>query len=478
MTKAIEKSAYDEFLSKGYWGGGACAPQPAPGVKKPDPTPAGEGQANRMLVPGPSKSWRAYCLNTADKAHIPAGYTYLGQLIGHDMGSSVRMAEMPVTLRGSAQTRQRFNLIDAPLSLETIYGPGPSMLSHVFDPATLLFRIGSRERISRTIGTPGLRIRALYDRRNRDTLMLHELAAIWMKYHNRIATQVAANGGFDPAQAYGIARRHVVRAWHRIIRGDFLPHLMDPAVTAMSPGKMALVPELDETTLLHGLFRAFHCMPRSIYQLRRGKSDSHFLHHLLLGPDGSSRAEKDRWSIDWSLFLSDDAGATKTGMTASSSPDLILSEGKHLRVLDLKTATETGPLALGNPGLQGWLAQINPNWCDQMSAGALAAGFLAFWNGYAAGHPDAAKSRGKAMDGLDADAMRAMPLYEIIKIEAQLYGLQGRLGPFGSLLLRRSIEASIDRLEFSENPQKAKAPELPELPGSMLELITNLQQGE
>ena len=48
-----------------------------------------------------SRSWRDRSI--ASKDHIPVGYTYFGQLIGHDLGNSTPLANAPF-VRDSGDT--------------------------------------------------------------------------------------------------------------------------------------------------------------------------------------------------------------------------------------------------------------------------------------------------------------------------------------------------------------------------------------
>lgn len=83
--------------------------------------------------------WRNACLQRVGQ--IPAGYTDLAQLMGHDMGNSVAVDAHPhVAPVGSAPLR-RYNVIENPLCLETIYGARPIQPGALYDPETLLFRL-------------------------------------------------------------------------------------------------------------------------------------------------------------------------------------------------------------------------------------------------------------------------------------------------------------------------------------------------
>lgn len=167
------------------------------------------------ILTKPNLEWRGECLRKV--GHIPSGYTYLAQLMGHDMGFSVPVGSVPHVDQASAtpddplavmRPAGRYNLIRNPFTLETIYGAGPALLSHLYDPQTLLFRLSPYEiraslqwpQLAADESSPRVPVRALYDERNRDTLMLHELTVAWMQYHNLCALRLQLEKSRNPMQ--------------------------------------------------------------------------------------------------------------------------------------------------------------------------------------------------------------------------------------------------------------------------------------
>ncbi len=398
--------------------------------------------------------WRIACL--AQAAHVPAGYTYLAQLMGHDMGSSISADAVPY-----AGTRApRYNLIDNPLTLETVYGPGPSLLAHVYDPETLLFRLTPGARLARiyargrdTISDVDPRpIRALYDERNRDTLMLHELTVAWMQFHNRNARALLA-GGASAFEAYCHARAHAVRVWHGILLGDVLPRFVHPEINALPPDRLPASWMLDETTLLHGLCRAFHALPLAAYHL--GRSGQHNLNTLLKRSYDISEAEAD-WFIDWPQFLGGQPGGPMTGMSASVAAELRAPVTAMAVIeLDRKAAIAAKPLRAGNADIRQAIADLPAAWRDRIAPAQLAADF--------------AESYPMAPIHMDAATLEWGPLFQFLMVEAQIHGRDGGFGPLGSALLRASVQGSASRVLLA--PETGQTRALPR-PQTMLDLIT------
>ncbi|PHQ70055.1 MAG: hypothetical protein COB97_05885 [Paracoccus sp.] len=454
-----------------------CAPGPAPALRVPDRVSIRGVQPNADPTDGAAyvtrqppeillrttPEWRRQCLTGA--AHIPSAYTYLGQLMGHDMGSSVALSSVPHVQRAEATDAvsilgpRRYNLIDNPLTLETVYGPGPMMLSHLYDPDTMLFRLTPGARLARVYrashdplsSSDDRPIRAMYDERNRDTLMLHELAVAWMQFHNLCARTLMANGA-SPFMAYAMVRAHVVRVWHGIVRDDVLPRFLHPDIAAIPADDLPPEWQLDETTLLHGLFRAFHSLPLAAYDL--GRHGVHNLADLLKAGYEISEAESD-WVIDWPLFFGERPGGPRTGLSASVAPELRAPvSAAAVIALDNTTAIDARPLRAGNNKIEAAIAGLPDPWPARLTPQAIAQDFQAR-------HPTSPVR-------VTSDMIEWGPLFQAVMIEAQLHGQKGGLGPLGSALLRGSIAGSINRVILA--PERGEARDLPR-PETMMKLI-------
>ncbi|MBM1691603.1 hypothetical protein [Sulfitobacter geojensis] len=412
-----------------------------------------------------TREWRNHCLTGKEK--IPAGYTYFGQLIGHDLGRSLPLEQVPHVDRGRGVQENngddygpsRYNAIENPLTLETIYGGGPAMLPHLFDQKTKLFRIVDSNRISVSLVQNDPSIRALYDSRNRDTNILHRLAAAVMKFHNKVARQmmVYIDDEEDDAKdrnllAYTLARAHVLNVWHELIENDWLPQFVDPNVAKMTVVDIQSLPALDETSLLHGLFRSFHALPRRKYKFPELKKLSAL---LLKSPDDEEHPAVG-WSIDWPLFFDRSRDGTRTGLCASFAPDFASVNGTKISELDLITAGLTNPLRLDSIAIQNIIAKMQPDLQKQLTSKALASAFTE-------------QCAGGLGQTLTAQDVTKSPLFMVLLIEAQIYGDEGRFGPLGSILLNRAITGAIAKVQ-----SKAAVSENWDLPHpkTMLELIT------
>jgi len=457
--------------------GSACAPDPLFGLKKEIlTTPDGANmprsplpQVRPVILFAEDRAWRAACLR--ERGVIPGGYTYLAQLLGHDMGRSVPHQSVPHidrsrTVADGPDSPAHYNLIENPLTLETVYGMGPRMLNHLYDPRTHLFRLEPGATISKFISTDGLPIRALYDDRNRDTLMLHELTVAWMQFHNRNAAQLMRTEApglgrpFTPAEAYALAREHAVHVWHGIVRADILPRFVLPEVMEIDRDEI-LRPEwqLDHISLLHGLFRAFHAMPLASYFLGRRRGGRQNLTELMRKDFWASTAEALGWTIDWTLFFEGGDKAPMTGISASAD-FRIRASGSSIVALDHATALAALPLRLVSDTMtKAREALPDSAWAENAKPENLARDFADIY--------------GPVAPAVSATELGQGPLYQALMVEAQLHGPEGRFGPLGSVLFRASVEAAMLRTSLYDDAGALRSPpraDLP-MPETMLDLI-------
>ncbi|MBT8169815.1 peroxidase family protein [Falsiruegeria litorea] len=404
-------------------------------------------------------SWREACI--VDKKCIPAGYTYLGQLIGHDMGHAVPINQVPYAVRPGdsvSSPPRRHNAIENPLTLETLYGAGPRVLPHLFDQETLLFRIGRKSIITLAHRGDDPSVRAIADARNRDVHILHRITAIMMRYHNRLAERffaaLPANLADRRMLAFCMARNHVLHSWHAIIRKDFLPQVLDAQIAELSMEDLRQYPVIDAVTMQHGLMRAFHAMPRKSYKFPEQRD----LGALVLRSPQDNEHKLSRWSLDWALFFTPDEGGTKTGISASFSPAFRPRGGVTIDQLDARTARDLGPQGLDGPDIKAVLAQMPSDWSSRLEPGSLAQDFTS----------EVAAPMG--LELTEAEVQRCH-IHLILMIEAQLYGKSGRFGPLGSLLLYRKIEDAIANVRMVD--PSAVAPDLPR-PNCFIQIINEV----
>ena len=248
---------------------------------------------------------------------IPAGYTYFGQLIAHDVTFS------PGALPTASQSPTEIeNLASAFLDLDCIYGGGPAKSPWLYEPeppavsihpSRKRLRVGwtrpleamgeaeieedppQQEDLPRVcphiaIGNLSRRIdpkmgmleTLIGDPRNEDNLILSQLVVLFHHFHNKIA-KIVSEKIVDPHRnlvVFSIARSIVVQSYRNIIESDFLKLILDDDVFGeyarkSSVSDFAFLGRIVEThkrilipvEFSAAAFRFGHAMIRSQYNL-------------------------------------------------------------------------------------------------------------------------------------------------------------------------------------------------------------------
>jgi Animal haem peroxidase len=174
-----------------------------------------------------------------DNVSVPAGYTYLGQFIDHDITfDTTSLQEMivdPLAVR---------NFRTPMLDLDSIYGSGPQAQPYLYqleDPE--LFLIGKTNiepgggdpsiptelpnDVPRASSTLGL----LADPRNDENLIVAQMHLAFLKFHNKIVAGIR-DGSIKPTTStdksvFEQARELVIWHYQWIVIRDFLPRILD-----------------------------------------------------------------------------------------------------------------------------------------------------------------------------------------------------------------------------------------------------------
>ncbi|MDQ4051623.1 MAG: heme peroxidase family protein [Actinomycetota bacterium] len=262
-------------------------------------------------------------------SRVPAGYTYLGQFVDHDL----TFDKTVVTLGDQVSPAHLLQGRSPTLDLDSLYGAGPG------DPVSAEFYADDRHlKVGKTVRTPpdaarvGFdlartgtaetgpnRRRALIpDPRNDENLAVaqHHLAMI--RFHNRVADTL---GPATPAnERFARARRLVVLHYQWMLRTDYLRRICDRAVVddvfangrkvfevGASPFAMPTMP----VEFSVAAFRLGHSMIRRSYDWNVRFPDNAGTLDLLFTFSGTSgvlgggdRALPSNWIADWRRLYS------------------------------------------------------------------------------------------------------------------------------------------------------------------------------
>lgn len=200
---------------------------------------------------------------------IPAGYTYLGQFIDHDITQD-RQSRMDAIYTVFPENMRSFR--NPALDLDSMYLGGPRMNPELYEADRKTLKIGQTSDIM-GLGTfnndlPRQNKQALIgDSRNDEHLMVSQTQLAFMKFHN---SRVAAN----PNTPFEELRQEVVLHYQSIVLNDFLPRIIDPAVldNVLQKGRLVYTNQLNDCIPLEfsvAVYRMGHSMVRSAYEWNR-----------------------------------------------------------------------------------------------------------------------------------------------------------------------------------------------------------------
>lgn len=158
-----------------------------------------------------------------DNEHLPAGYTYLGQFIDHDLtfdpSSAVTQEEDPFGLLNFRTPRY---------DLDSLYGSGPIVHPFLYekrsDPPRLLLEpnAAGQPDVPRNFHQSAL----TGDPRNDENKIVSQLQVLFAQLHNRFLDEVGADASVSAEQRWVEARRRLRWHYQWIIVHDFLRKLI------------------------------------------------------------------------------------------------------------------------------------------------------------------------------------------------------------------------------------------------------------
>ncbi len=267
---------------------------------EPTETGSGGGGGWRSTPPDPA---------TGDNPAIPAGYTYLGQFIDHDItfdpASSLLRGHDPNALHNFRSPR---------FDLDSLYGEGPDDEPFLFDIETgkqkmLIEARTEPEEFDLPRNSQGTAL--IGDPRNDENVIVSQLQVAFLRTHNKLVDKI---GTFEEA------RRQLRWHYQYIVLNDFLRRIVPTEVmdSILPPGGPIDWCELCHCRFGHGLpfmpvefsvaaYRFGHSMIRPQYDINTTIIDRPiFVLESQRGDGKDLRGFQPllkEWGIDWSLFF-------------------------------------------------------------------------------------------------------------------------------------------------------------------------------
>ncbi len=278
---------------------------------------------NRPFNPSDDELNQLAKFMTDEPKRIPAGYTYLGQFIDHDISlDSATVARIPpwneISVANISNKRTPF------FNLETLYGLGCIKAELLQEKSKSFLRLGETingdfvekdfpipNDLPRMKNSPTAQI---VDERNDENLAVAQTQVAFIKFHNAVVNHL---GGEDTTARFEEARKIVTLHYQWIILKDFLPKIIKQSVLnqVLSEGNRFYFPERDSAFMplefSVAAYRAGHSLVRNSYNWNRlfnddPKSLSATIFELSLFTgrgklDGKNNLVRD-WLVNWNWF--------------------------------------------------------------------------------------------------------------------------------------------------------------------------------
>ncbi len=254
---------------------------------------------------------------------VPAGYTYLGQFIDHDL----TMDRTDVSLGEDVTPVQLLQGRSPTLDLDSLYGAGPADpgSARFYEADGLHLKTGTTIRTGPDLAKPGhdlprvgagavrARRKALIpDPRNDENLIVAQTHLAMIRFHNRVVDKLPAS--VPAAQRFQQAQKSVTLHYQWLIRHDYLPRVVNPGVLddVFKNGRKIVQPSAGPTDMPTmpvefsvAAFRLGHSMIRPVYDWnRRFPRGIGFLEYMFqFSAAGGDLGGLDRlasnWLADW-----------------------------------------------------------------------------------------------------------------------------------------------------------------------------------
>ena len=409
---------------------------------------------------------------------VPAGYTYFGQFVDHDLtfdrtknvvlGDDITPAEL---VQGRSPR----------LDLDSLYGVGPANpgSAKFYAPDGLHLKVGNSRRVNndaKKVGhdlprKDGERTAVIPDPRNDENLIVAQTHVSMIRFHNAVLDGLPAS--VPTQQRFREARKKVTLHYQWLVRHDYLPRIVDPAVLddVFANGRVLVEPAAAPTDVptmpvefAIAAFRLGHSMIRPRYNWNRrfpgqaGGLEYMFDFSGLGGTLGGDLVLASNWLADWRRMY-DFAAAGRADL---APPNDNVNLAKRIDTLltdplaNLPPSTFGGPDTIPFDDLRRNLAFRN---LQRAKMVRLASGQQMAQKLANKGAPVATLTRNQLLNGsggavltdLTASQKDALatntPLWFYILRESELNG--GRLAGVGARLVAETFHRAIEGSRFS-----------------------------
>jgi hypothetical protein len=260
---------------------------------------------------------------TGGVGQIPAGFTYLGQFVDHDL----TFDKTAVMLGDHVAPSQLIQARSPSLDLDSLYGAGPGApgSAQFYESDRVHLKTGKSKAaggfaamdgfdLPRGAGRTGAQKRTAIvpDPRNDENLAVAQTHCAMIRFHNRVVDTLPA--AVPQSQRFVAARELVTKHYQWMLRTDYLPRVCAQGVVndVFNNGRKAFevgVPATDVPTMpiefSVGAFRLGHSMVRAAYNWNKafddgtGTLDYLFIFSALGGDLGGETRLLSTWIADF-----------------------------------------------------------------------------------------------------------------------------------------------------------------------------------
>jgi hypothetical protein len=263
---------------------------------------------------------------------VPAGFTYFGQFVDHDLTFDKTTVSFGANVSAADLIQGRSPALD----LDSLYGKGPnSPGSAKFYKDDRHLKMGKTEAASGIPAKQGFDLprdgKALIpDKRNDENLAVAQTHLAFHRFHNRVVDD-ALPPGTPATERFVTAREIVVKHYQWVIRHDYLPRIVEPSIVddVFTNGRKAFeknaVPTDVPTMPIEfsvAAFRLGHSMIRRDYAWNKEFPDDQGTLDFLFGFSGTSgfigggSRLPSNWIADWRRLYD----LTETGRNDLKAP--------------------------------------------------------------------------------------------------------------------------------------------------------------
>jgi len=194
-----------------------------PHLKALEPSSRGSIESEKLLINLAKKMFESKEMEEArelDNKNIPAGYTYFGQFVDHDLTFD------PTSRLDRFNDPDLLNNFRTPsFDLDSIYGRGPSDAPYLYekDKVKLLIHNGEEDDLLRNPEERAI----IGDMRNDENILVSQMQLGFIKFHNAVVDKLRA-GGFKGSNGEVLTEAQRIVTWHYqwVVIHDFVKRLV------------------------------------------------------------------------------------------------------------------------------------------------------------------------------------------------------------------------------------------------------------